>query len=228
MTQESPQQRATMNTQHTIINADYALWASRFVSTDAMRHSIGVIRIEPCPSGGALIVATDGVSLGVFHDALGRCERAVNIVPDARLLKLCEPPRNDNDVVKPVMLLSVDADDNVRVSAGIHDASGYTTSGAFEAQFSGLVRNTEFPNWRRVIPSAAALTGALPKGFSVRGDLLARCCLRGKTLVLSVEKNARRVLLVRESMSTDFFAVVMPVQAEVSTIFPSWFDLEAA
>src|SRR5580704_2350044 len=53
------------------IDANYAQLVWPFVSTDENRHLLTGFCVQRHPSGGALIVGTDGRSFGVFWDQFG-------------------------------------------------------------------------------------------------------------------------------------------------------------
>jgi hypothetical protein len=54
-------------------------------------RSVGLI-VEPAPDGGALIVATDGVAVGVFHDRDGCVNKPFRAMLPKRFLDRCAPP----------------------------------------------------------------------------------------------------------------------------------------
>jgi hypothetical protein len=58
----------------TIINARYYIEAGAFVTKEMSRYTLNGIRVEPHPEGGAVIVATDGHTMGIFHDREGKCD----------------------------------------------------------------------------------------------------------------------------------------------------------
>lgn len=68
------------------IDARYAFWLAPFMSAEEARYYIGGIYIEPCPAGGATLVATDGHVMGVVHDERAETDRAVIWKPSKDLL----------------------------------------------------------------------------------------------------------------------------------------------
>jgi len=53
------------------ISAKLLAEANRFTSQEPTRYCLSGARIEPSKSGGVLVVATDGICMGVFHDPEG-------------------------------------------------------------------------------------------------------------------------------------------------------------
>lgn len=59
---------------------------------NAGRHLWGW-RVEPCPAGGVLIIASDGLVMGVVHDPEGVAKEGVTILASKGLRKAVKPPK---------------------------------------------------------------------------------------------------------------------------------------
>lgn len=59
---------------------------------NAGRHLWGW-RVEPCPAGGVLIIASDGLVMGVVHDPEGVAKTGVTILASKGLRKAVKPPK---------------------------------------------------------------------------------------------------------------------------------------
>ena len=51
--------------------------AMNFAAKKDVRYYLLGVCVQPCPLGGAMIVATDGHVLGAFHDPKGHCEKEI-------------------------------------------------------------------------------------------------------------------------------------------------------
>lgn len=52
--------------------------AKSFVKLDG--NLTNMLRVEPCPLGGVLVIATDGVAMAVFRDATGICHEPITVL----------------------------------------------------------------------------------------------------------------------------------------------------
>jgi hypothetical protein len=106
----------------TTIDARYAFWLAPFMSTEEVRYYINGIYIEPCPKGGALLIATDGHVMGIVHDETAVVEKGVIWKPSKDLLAAGKTANKKDDPC----VLSLSARDGAPIDG-------------------------TFPDWRRVI-----------------------------------------------------------------------------
>jgi hypothetical protein len=59
--------------------------AQCFVNFKDIRPRLHGVRIEPCPAGGIIVVATNGNALYASRDTEGCCDEAITIWTDAKI-----------------------------------------------------------------------------------------------------------------------------------------------
>lgn len=115
------------------ILSQYYADAGLFVTKEQSRYSLDSLRIEPHPEQGAIIVATDGHTMCVFHDKGGECDKdGVTLIFNSSLSEICGPERT----------LEINDD---------HSAS-ILQRGYEIVRFSDIQSNGKFPKWRDVLP----------------------------------------------------------------------------
>lgn len=138
----------------TIIKGQYYVEAGLFVSPELSRYVLRAIKIEPHPKKGAIIVATDGHTMGIWHDQDGECAAPTAIYWDESIARLCEPVcRIDGETTSGVFrTVAVDPDGGVEVADNTSD--GAYGGGRLIARFPNQVvgRDGQFPQWRGLIP----------------------------------------------------------------------------
>lgn len=127
------------------------------IGTEETRYYLNGIFVEPCDKGGVLLVATDGHRLCAVRDAHGKIGRPAILsarwADQALITK-----RSEGDGRRLVLTEGKQAVVSVPTAGG----------GAFEAG-SLLVEEIAgtFPDWRRVVPSAAfRKSPGAPVGFN--------------------------------------------------------------
>ena len=115
------------------ILAQYYADAGNFITKEESRYSLDSMRIERHPDKGVVIVATDGHTMGVFHDQGGECPAdGINLRFDRYLAEMCGKQRT--------------LEDNDDGSASV------SNRGREEVRFSGIESSGNFPQWRNVLP----------------------------------------------------------------------------
>lgn len=208
------------------VNADLFRRALTCASTEATRYYLHGVQIEPCPDGGALLIATDGHVMIVLRDPDAHVTGSAIVHPTMILKSLsAKLPRGCAD-----RFLAVRDDAAVLVNGDGPGALDNLTapSGAVEAfQPAGAIIDGSFPSWRRAVPGAG---GAAPAAFedTFNADLalrLAKALCDGKAPVLRIQGFGQgQPGLVRGCGSIQGFGVLMPFRdpEEPLTAAPSW------
>lgn len=191
------------------VKADYAQLVWPFVSTDQTRYYLNGFYVQKHPAGGALIVGTDGRSLGVFWDQFG----AVSIPAIVRLNKTT---------------LAACAEDCSLVLTG--DRAGVyqmwnkeTGEGLLVAGQDAAVIDGDFPDWRTVIPPFPADTAPATFTFAElrKFDKIRRFGSK-ISLIRVFAKSATEAALVLTDRD-DFLGVIMPCLGAVDADhMPHW------
>ena len=115
------------------ILAQYYADAGSFVTKEQSRYSLDTLRVERHPEKGVVIVATDGHTMGVFHDQGGECPaEGITLLYNRSLADMCGPER----------MLEVNDDGSASVR----------NRGREEVRFSDIESDGKFPNWRLPFP----------------------------------------------------------------------------
>jgi hypothetical protein len=191
------------------IKADYAKLVWPFVSKDETRYFINGFYVQKHPAGGALIVGTDGRSLGVFWDQFGE----VHVPAIIRLNKTT---------------LAACAEDCTLVLTG--DRVGVyqmwikeTGEGLLVAGQDAAVIEGGFPDWRQVIPLFP--TEAAPATFTFadlkKFDKVRRFGSKIAALRIFAESDSHPAIVLTDR--DDFLGVIMPTMAAADdNCMPHW------
>lgn len=130
-----------------IFNAKYYVEAGLFTDPESgSRYGLSCIRIEPHPVKGAMIVATEGHVLGIWHDEYGQCDAPVTLQYNDALNRLCGMA--DNEWEHPQSrVIEINDDDTVTFREGVPCGNG-----AIIGVLNGLVSTQDFPEWRSILP----------------------------------------------------------------------------
>lgn len=132
------------------INALYYREAGTFTTQEESRYAIACIGIEPHPTAGALVVATDGHTMIVIHDKGGECREPVNVRYSDSIAAFCTQER----------MLTVDDIQSISITDG----------DVIVASFYNQLVAKPFPPWKNVLPTAK------PEGrFDYNSKYLRRC-----------------------------------------------------
>jgi hypothetical protein len=189
-------------------------------SRDATRYYINGVHIEPHHDKGAVLVGTDGRRMLVAYDDEATCEKAV--VVSGTLLKLAQRLWID-----PNKLVPEDDEEwgeaDERTTPPEHiliDSDGRLTIGEIKSTASALIDGT-FPDWRKVVPEAAAepsplsgVDGRLLAEFASIADLLhpgTRCI----ALRPSKEGDGAPVFVMFPA-TPNAFGVLMPMKGKAA------------
>lgn len=131
-----------------IFNAKYYAEAGMFTDSETgSRYGINCIRVEPHPVKGALVIATEGHVLGIWHDEYGECSSPVCIRYEPEASAACGVV--DNEWEQPQSrIMRVNDDDSITVLNSVgKDIRDQV------ATFYGLVFPADFPDWRSILPT---------------------------------------------------------------------------
>ncbi len=190
------------------IKADYAQLVWPFVSTDVDRYFLTGFYVQKHPSGGALIVGTDGRSLGVFWDQFGEVKASAIIKLNKTTLAACAEDCT--------LVLTGDR-------AGVYQMwNKETGEGILVAAQDAAVVEGDFPDWRQTIPmlptepklSTFAFT-ELKKFEKVRAFGSKIAFLR----IFSTAPNRAAVVLTARD---DFIGIIMPCVGIEENRMPQW------
>lgn len=119
------------------ISSRYYADAGMFTTEEESRYSLNALHLERHPEKGVIIVATDGHTMGVFHDIGGQCpEDGITLKFDSALANLCSTKK----------LLEINDDGSASIFEG----------GLEEVRFSRIVTSKNFPEWKSVLPKWTA------------------------------------------------------------------------
>lgn len=190
------------------IRAEYAKLIAPFVSTDPARYNLTGFYVQRHPSGGALIVATDGSSLGCFWDQYGEVLVPGIIGLRKTTIAACVDERT----------LIVEGD-----RASVYELwNADTRSGLLVAAQDGAVIDGNFPDWRAVIPNLPAKVNVatfaerlIRKFKNIKPEGFKTAALR---VYASSSSDAALVLTARD----DFLGVIMPFASQIPDRLPTW------
>jgi hypothetical protein len=198
-----------------IINAKYYAEAGAFTSKEESRYVLRAIRVEPHPDGGAVIVATDGHTLGLFYDEDAICDAPAQIEFKKEIARFCEPSTQKD---KTAFIRLMQIEDDLTIVETLN-GSGYD-----EEPMSRVVRFFEvnaqgaFPDWRMVLPTAPS-----ESHLDFNPDYLARGASGSKAApgisVWAENPNAQAVV---RSSREDFIAIVMPMKGFTDSPYPPY------
>jgi hypothetical protein len=190
------------------IKADYAQLVWPFVSNDKTRWYMMGFYVQRHPSGGALIVGTDGRSLGVFWDQFGE----VRVPAIVRLHKTT---------------LAACAEDCTLVLTG--DRAGVyqmwnkeTGEGILVAGQDQAVIEGKFPDWRQIIPSIPVETQPTTFAFTELKKFEKVRTFGSKIAALRIFATAANHAAIVLTARDDFLGVIMPFSSVEENRMPQW------
>jgi hypothetical protein len=190
------------------IKADYAQLVWPFVSDDETRWYLNGFYVQRHPSAGAVIVATDGRSLGVFHDQFGE----VRVPAIVRLHKTT---------------LAACAEDCTLVLTG--DRAGVyqmwnkdTGEGILVAGQDQAVIDGDFPDWRQLIPPLPAEIQPATFAFNELKKFDKIREFGSKIAALRIYATGPNKPAVVRTARDDFVGVIMSLSGMEENRMPQW------
>ena len=198
----------------TIINAKYYSEAGAFTSKEESRYVLRAIRVEPHPEGGAVIIATDGHTLGLFYDEQGICTEPVQVEYRPEIAKFCEA-KGKTDKTACMRLMQIE--DDLTIIETLSGASYDEDPMSRIVRFFEVHAQGQFPDWRMVLPIAPAESHL---DFNV--DYLARGASSKNAPGISVWAEKPDAQAVVRSSREDFIAIVMPMKGFTESPYPPY------
>jgi hypothetical protein len=199
---------------------------AQFKADRDIRFYLNGVYLEPHQKGGAIIAATNGHAMGIWHDesATG-VERAMILGLDAKLLQACQGSDLKRLVVRDGRLAVIleQGEKEVYIQP-IAERKTAVPSWEIEGKF---------PDWRRVIPEPTSTHGL--KGF-VNAQYIADVDRALKIGSVNYSKfnsmqfmqlDANSAVLVTAAICPEFAAVIMPMRDDCMP-YPAWLELEKA
>lgn len=190
------------------VNARKFLACLECVSRDEFRYYLQGVCIQPHPTGGAVIVGTDGYRMIVIHDPTGRCEAASIVKMDNATARQCAKAAKNTGCK-----ITIDAD-------GVVSFDNYRGT-------SSSIIDDAYPDWSRALkPIRGSVAAKAPLSVaSFNGGYLGSF---GKIAgILSGEKvgaiqiaafSDRDPALIIFPSHGDAFGVVMPMSTRMPPI----------
>ena len=194
------------------ILAEYYKDAGNFVTKEKSRYSLDTIRVEPHPEKGVVIVATDGHTMGVFHDIGGECPvDGITLLFNSSLADMCGPERT----------LEINDDGSASLINGSKE----------EVKFNGIESDGKFPNWRLPLPrwtSEVNRTDFNPEYIErcakLSGAAYPYLAIWTGVHVGSIKHADDGPTVIRPYERNDCFFLVMPMRRNVDLHWPELLD----
>lgn len=193
------------------INADYAFLIQPFISKEEVRYYLNGFHVQPHPKSGALIIATDGRTLAIFHDEEGECSVPGTIRLNKTTIAACRPK---GETPRKFVVTG----DTATVYEGWDEKE---KTGTAIAGQEAVVIDGDFPDWRKVVPpmpnasAPATFNFELVKKFEkIRAPGSKWTSIR---VISRSESDPALVFVGRK----DFLGVIMPMCDDTPTM-PSW------
>lgn len=228
MTNENPKPQG-----YDIFDGRYLVDARPFCSTEPTRYYLAGPLLENNPTGGARFVATDGHTMGIWHDSNAVLAPGTKIILPlvkevlAKITQrkgtvwVCLDHAVNESLVRRLVVIR---------TTTIEQAIAYRNSNAvqcFEFTTEIVLIDGTYPDYTRVVPDMTGkfAAGDVP-GFNAR--LLARFAAQGD------EKYSTMVTIYRKEIEgfpwtilvsgrEDFVGVLMPARVENKKEYPEWF-----
>jgi hypothetical protein len=217
-----------------LITAEYASLIQPFVSKDETRYYLQGFLVEPCASGGVLLVATDGNRMLVIRDEAGSCDAPEIVRLEKETIAACRPTKPG-----PARMLLLRNGKVASVTKRVEDYSfdDYLSNvkafgegqgaHAVVAQHPYCAIDGTFPDWRRVLPkedTAPGLAAFSPRYIADFAALATR--LRSsRVAAISIHSTGpAEPTFVRFDGCSHVVGILMPVRADdsLNRTAPKW------
>lgn len=237
-----------------IVSADLFRRAWFALSTEETRYYLNGVFVEPCPEGGALLTATDGHCLLSFRDPRGVVQGSGIVCINANMRRELKATRSDLFGVRSafserVVLVKGGSDHlaYIAMSGLPHKIDGVeveprdTLPELFDkadkrvvaAQFTPVVIDGTYPDYRRVIPQQTDQTnpcGAFNQSILSRlAEALSDQSARSRYIKVipsaGTNSTADPHLVFGNSRGLEGFGVAMPYRFDEKVALPAWAQL---
>jgi hypothetical protein len=195
-------------------NADLFRAAAACISTQESRYYLCGVHIEPHPTEGVFLVATDGHLMAVFHDPTGYAEKPGILTCDtkAKALKTTKA-----DYASRIVLVLSDTLEG-------HITAGNPDQVVDRLQFQ-LVDGS-FPDWRRIVPTGDLKPKEGPRSFDLKllKIIADSAKLAGATDIRATfhQKDVTGPAILRFAGLENGMHILMPVRAMEGDARPDW------
>lgn len=200
-----------------VINGKYARLIQPFVSKEPTRFYLNGFYVEPHKEG-ALIVATDGHKMGIFHDKDAICDEPGIVKLSPFMLSALR--ERGKGVVKGKRDLVVDGTVSNNLAYVVLADRERSVQHSVAAQGNVLIDGT-FPDYRRVVPDPKGAT-CMPTFNPAHLSAFAFGHGRGEGGLTIKSDGPAEPALVRHFRYPEFIGVLMPMRAD-ELPSPEWF-----
>lgn len=221
-----------------IIRSAYADMVYKFVSDEETRYYLNGFNVKPHANGGVIIAATDGHTLGVFHEAKGTVETDQQTGDiwslSKETLKACKPVKRDEfSRWLVIMPLSGTVYDLKVVFADSAETAGNVATSAnpdliFHHTLVTPIDGT-FPDTDRVVPtdvfSGTTAPAAYNASYLSKFGFVAGYDFDGSGLKIKpiqIYANDPKSAALVFTNRPDFMGVIMPIKASEHDSLPDW------
>jgi hypothetical protein len=198
---------------------------AQFKASNDIRYYLKGVYVEPHPEGGAIIVATQGHAMGIWHDTSGEVERPIILSVGKALLAACS---SGNEFEKRRLV-----DKNGRLTVVDNTGAEIYIQGEIGKKVGAEQYEVEgkFPDWRRVVPEIepgkTQLYNVLQPQYLRLASEATRIAFGGDKFGNSLtlrQPAVNRAILVQSSHrdAGGFVGVIMPMRDEVDLSLPAW------
>jgi hypothetical protein len=190
------------------IAANYAQLVWPFVSNDENRYLLNGFYVQRHNAGGAVIVGTDGRSMGVFHDQFGECRIPAIVRLSKTTLSACAEGCSlvlTGDRASVYQMWNKDTGEGILVAA----------------QDQAVIEG-DFPDWRALVPPIAAETQPATFAFTELKKFEKVREFGSKIAALRVFATGPNKPAVVRTARDDFVGVIMSLAGMEENGMPQW------
>ncbi len=221
-----------------VISADLMGRVYTAVSAEESRYYLNGVKVEPCPLGGALLIATDGHKMLVLRDAVAVVNETAIVRLSPAMLKACRAKAVKRGVYGERFLIVDEQRAAVALTAipenrgDLLDLARNPNHEVECYQPAGTLIDASYPDWRRVVPNGQvqAVAAAFNSEY-VSAVSKALCTCRAPVATLqgrggSIGDAANAPHAVYGDGTVPGFGVLMPIRSKPLTEheLPYWLN----
>lgn len=222
------------------VNPKYFAAVNCFAAKHDVRYYLNGVRIEPHPTQGVVMVATNGHIMAVMHDPEGwidpECEGMIVATPSSRLLTACKKKGSSKETCRQeVNALWISENAGLVTWGDVNAKPEPFGLGTLASEKIALI-DAKYPNWKRVLPEKQrALTGGV---FPQAQSQYFETCYEAAKIVypshryltapldIQYEGDDGKIIvrLGYDELVERFVAIIMPVsvQSRPKQLLPEW------